>query len=216
MLYRGLGPSHWWPGETSFEVMLGAILTQNTSWKNVEKALEQLKNDSGLHPEKIFKMPSETLASLIRSSGYYNQKAIKIHAYLQWYRRFDFRTKEVLDRFKGHYDDLRKELLQIHGVGPETADSILCYAFNLPYFVVDAYTIRWLGRYRSVYANTKYETLRHMVESSFNAGYGIRNINRHFNEYHALIVRHGNTICKKRSPDCNACPLQTNCERNIK
>lgn len=210
-----MGPSQWWPGETSFEVMMGAILTQNTSWKNVERALEKLKINTGLDPEKIHSIPVDRLATLIRSSGYYNQKAIKLHAYLHWFKDFQYQKKEVLNKYKDNYQILRKDLLNIHGIGPETADSILCYAFDLPFFVVDAYTIRWLGRYCRKYSNMKYENLRKMVETVFARQYAISELNRHFNEYHALIVRHGNTICKKRSPNCDQCPLTTSCEKNL-
>ncbi|MCB1303216.1 MAG: hypothetical protein KDK37_03025 [Leptospiraceae bacterium] len=213
-LHSHLGPSHWWPGETSFEVMVGAVLTQNTSWKNVEKALHRLSSEKAIRPEIMHKTPVGTLAQWIRSSGYFNQKARRLLALLDWYQNYDFRVETVRRRHPDS-ESVRRELLSISGIGPETADSILCYAFGYPVFVVDAYTHRWLERYDSGghrAAAGNYHLLQSMVQSEFAHSFRAEELTRHFNEFHALIVRLSNLYCKKSSPLCRDCPLQRKCQ----
>lgn len=203
LLYQ-LGPSHWWPAESPLEVMIGAILTQNTSWKNVEKALSSLKQATDLQPERILRLPQDDLAGLIRSAGYFNQKAARLHGFLRWLSQYDF-SAERLAR-SAPPDQLRVLLLQQKGIGPETADSILCYALQLPFFVVDAYSFRLAERLQ-IDVPLKYEPFRLAVESEFRRHYAVADLTAHLNEFHALIVRHGNTICKKRNPNCQQCIL---------
>lgn len=223
-LLERLGPSRWWPGETPFEVMVGAILTQNTSWTNVEKSINLLKEKKLLVPGPMASLRRDELAVLIRSSGYYNQKAKKLLAFLEWYSTYQFSPAKIRSAFRGREDDLREELLSLHGVGRETADSILCYALELPFFVVDAYTVRWLARYRKGESHAGYESLRHAVESEFQKRYGREGDGRrkgasltaHFNEFHALLVRLGKDFCKKRNPLCKGCPLEDLCDKEIR
>ncbi len=214
LLSKSLGPSNWWPGETPYEIMVGAILTQNTSWKNVEKAIQSLKKESLLEPEAMHQCNNDKLAQLIRSSGYYNQKAIKLKHLLDWFINYEYQIKNIIKKWKNDTKGLRNEILKIHGIGPETADSILCYALELPFFVIDAYTMRLISRLTQDELNFKYESLRNEVEECFTRTYEEEDLILHFNEFHALIVRHGNTICKKRNPDCKNCPLNTFCKSN--
>lgn len=190
----------WWPADTPFEVMVGAILTQNTAWTNVEKAVAQLKVAGLLSPRAIVDTPVETLAPLIRSSGYFNVKAVRLKALAQW----------VCDR--GGLSALalvptavlRADLLSVKGVGPETADDMLLYAFGRPVFVVDAYTRRLFKRLGVVAGTEDYEVLRRGFESMLPPDPGL------FNEYHALIVGHGKEYCRPR-PRCSGCPLLDLC-----
>ena len=196
---------------------MGAILTQNTSWKNVEKAIEALRQRKLLSPRKIEALPLNELASLVRSSGYYRQKALKLKALLQWFSSYGYSIKRIRSRFQAQELKLRQELLQIYGVGPETADSILCYAFDLPFFVVDAYTFRWLRRYAPSHAlkADKYEVLRKTVEDEFARNFKAAELRQHFNEFHALLVYLGKYFCTKRKPACPSCPLQKSCAQNV-
>ena len=222
-LLDALGPSHWWPAKSRFEIMIGAILTQNTSWGNVEKAIRNLEDHGVLNPNTMARIEQTRLASLIRSSGYYNQKAIKLKNFLRWFERYQFSEARVTEQHRHSPQPLRSELLSINGIGPETADSILCYAFELPFFVVDAYTIRLLQRLGFDQELLKYEPIRVLVEGelqrhrSSDGGRSSKPITqstivRDYNEFHALIVRHGNTICKKRAPRCSECPLRPECQ----
>lgn len=208
LLASQLGPSRWWPAESPLEVMLGAILTQNTSWKNVEKALAALRESTDLEPERIRAMPPAHLAECIRSSGYFNQKAERLRLFLDWFAAYGFDMRRLRRRPP---EALRQELLGLKGIGPETADSILCYAVEWPFFVVDAYTFRLMERL-GLGLPDRYEPLREAVESEFRRAHP-HDTERtdHLNEFHALIVRHGNTICRKRNPDCPACPLRRRC-----
>ena len=231
-LYQKVGSLHWWPAQTPFEVIVGAILTQNTSWKNVEKALSRLRVEGYLSdPKAMADLPIDRLALMIRSSGYYNQKARKLKIFLSWFAGYSFSLPKVLGQFeKATFDELRNTLLGIHGIGPETADSILCYAFSLPYFVVDSYTIRWANRYipqqnslsdnsssdnSSPYSSSSYEVLRSLVEHEFQNYYPKSQLNRHYNEFHAQLVHLGAKICTKRNPSCGDCSLQKNCAKNL-
>lgn len=200
VLYDHFGPQYWWPGETPFEITVGAILTQNTNWSNVEKAINVLKDRGVLAYEALSHLSVEILAPLIRSSGYYNLKARRL-------RNF-FNMIEV--EYGGDYDEFlgdsleaaRSHLLSVKGIGPETADSILLYACEQPIFVIDMYTHRVFSRHNLVDEETDYETM----QSLFMANLPHRQ--QLFNEYHALIVRVAATYCKKTKPLCGRCPLQ--------
>ncbi len=194
------GNLRWWPADTPFEVALGAILTQATAWRNVEKALDNLKAADAFTPEKIHAIPQDTLEELLRPSGYFRVKTKKVRAFVNHIveRPFDV-------MFKQNVSELRKELLSIYGVGPETADSIILYAAEKPSFVVDTYTYRLFSRLGWVEGNFHYERLRALFMDNLPHDVVL------FNEYHALIVRHGARVCKK-TPVCEACCLQSMCE----
>jgi endonuclease-3 related protein len=197
-LYARHGPQHWWPGETPFEVVIGAILTQSTAWTNVEKAIANLKAEGLLDPESLHSIAVDNLATLIRSSGYYNAKAAKVKAFIQ--RLHDEYDGSLDQLFELDTASLRRELLSIHGVGPETADSILLYAAHRPVFVIDAYTKRIIGRLGLAPENDSYESLQQLFMDN------LANNEAMFNEYHALLVRHGKEVCRK-SPRCDGCCL---------
>jgi endonuclease III related protein len=199
-LLRAYGPQHWWPGRSRFEVIVGAILTQNTSWSNVEQAITQLRREKLLSPTAIEQVPLARLSRLIRSSGYFRQKARKLKAFVH------FLTKQYngsLDRmFAGPTEELREQLLGVHGIGPETADSILLYAGEHTVFVVDAYTRRILERHNLTRGKHSYEEIRGMYEASLPPNAPL------FNEYHALIVHTGKHFCWKSNPCCEKCALR--------
>jgi len=196
------GNLRWWPADTPFEVALGAILTQATAWRNVEKALDNLKAADAFTPEKIHAIPNDTLEDLLHPSGYFRVKTKKVRALVAHIveRPFDV-------MFNQNVSELRKELLSIYGVGPETADSIILYAAEKPSFVVDTYTYRLFSRLGWVEGNFHYERLRALFMDNLPHDVNL------FNEYHALIVRHGARVCKK-TPVCEACCLQSMCEYN--
>ena len=197
------GPQNWWPGETPFEVMVGAILTQNTAWTNVEKAITNLQLNDALSPERIHNTPPSKLAEWIKPSGYFNIKAQRLKNYCDWYlQQGGFEMLDQLDTAT-----LRSRVLSVNGVGPETADDILLYAFHRPVFVIDAYTRRLFSRLELVEESAGYEALREVFESFF---YRKRDRAKFFNEYHALIVSHAKSICKKR-PLCGECCLANRC-----
>jgi len=198
-LFTAFGPQHWWPGKTPFEVIVGAILTQNTSWTNVARAIENLRSEGLLSPTAIERVPLDRLGVLIRPSGYFRQKARKLKAFCAFLRaehrgslKRMFETPTIL---------LRQKLLGVFGIGPETADSILLYAGDHPVFVVDAYTKRMLSRHGWAKEEAKYEDVRWMVERRF-PGDAER-----FNEFHALIVNAGKNFCRPQEPLCGECPL---------
>jgi endonuclease-3 related protein len=194
-----LGPGHWWPGETPFEVAVGAILTQNTNWTNVEKAIANLKRAGLLQAEALHGLPEEELAELIRPAGFFRLKASRLKAFLAFLRReraFDISALASQDP-----DALRAKLLAVKGIGPETADSILLYALGLPSFVVDAYTLRLMNRHGLVPEDIGYEELRAFFMDVLPPDPVL------FNEYHALIVRTGKGWCRKKAGLCAACPL---------
>lgn len=195
-----LGPQHWWPAESPFEVMVGAILTQNTSWKNVERAISNLKGVGLLSFRALADLPTGLLAEYIRPAGYYNMKAARLGNLL---RHISEQHNGDVDAFLGQkMVSLREELLSIKGIGPETADSILLYAAGLPMFVVDAYTHRILQRHQVIDEDFGYREIQDLFMDNLAADA------QHFNEYHALLVRVGNVYCKKNNPDCAHCPLQ--------
>jgi endonuclease III related protein len=198
-LLTALGPQHWWPGRTAFEVIVGAILTQNTSWTNVEQAIAKLRDAGLLTPRAIESVPLRRLERLIRSSGYFRQKARKLRAFVQVLRA---ESKGSLKRmFDTPTLALREKLLGIWGIGPETADSILLYAGGLPVFPVDAYTKRILLRHGWITERAKYHEIRWMFERQFPGDA------KTFNEFHGLIVATGKKWCRKSIADCENCPL---------
>ena len=197
-------PRHWWPGDSGLEVCIGAVLTQNTSWKNVEKAIANLKKSAKLELRFLTAMPEKKLAGLIRPSGYYNLKAKRLRALLNFLASCnsgDWRS--YLRKLK--LETAREKLLCVYGIGPETADSILLYAVQRATFVIDAYTLRFGARYGIFPEKTDYETAR---------DYFMKKLPRKvrlFNEYHALIVALGHNYCKPK-PLCSECPLKTKCD----
>ena len=199
-LYEAFGPRHWWPGDSPFEITVGAILTQNTAWRNVEKAINNLKAASLLSPEALQHLPVEDLAAAIRPAGYYNIKAKRLKHFLN----FLFRENAGdLDRLLAeNLDTLRTRLLSVNGIGPETADSILLYAGNKPTFVVDTYTKRILFRHRLMPEEVLYEEVRSFFMDCLEPDVAM------FNEYHALLVHLGHTFCRKRKPTCSKCPAR--------
>lgn len=202
VLFEEYGPRNWWPAKTPFEMMVGAILTQNTTWKNVEKVIADFGNR--LSPEFIASVSNEELAQIVRSSGYHNQKALKLKELTKWFKKYsyDIEQARIVDG-----DLLRDELLSIKGVGKETADSILTYALNKPFFVVDAYTKRLLFRFGFDIHDT-YDDIRLSIERNIPGNLSI------YNEFHALIVEHSKCYCKK-IPVCKGCSLESKCQKRI-
>ncbi|HHY05001.1 MAG TPA: endonuclease III domain-containing protein [Thermoanaerobacterales bacterium] len=202
LLLKAYGKRNWWPAKTPFEMMIGAILTQNTAWTNVEKAISNFGDR--LSPEFIDAVSKEELAEIIRPSGYYNQKANRLKAITEWFKKYSYDIKKAR-QVDGKV--LRKELLDVKGVGKETADSILTYALDKPFFIVDTYTRRIL--YRIGYDIPKgYDELRLKIEENVPRDLYI------YNEFHALIVEHAKNHCKK-VPNCEGCPLDAKCQKRI-
>jgi endonuclease-3 related protein len=198
-LLKAFGPRHWWPGDTPFEVMVGAILTQNTSWKNVEKAIEKLKARKALTPDGIHRLKTSDLASLIRSSGFYRIKADRLKAFVDFlFEEFEGKVERMK---KEPFEGLRKRLLEVKGIGQETADSILLYALQKPMFVVDAYTRRVLSRHGMISNRASYEEVQNLFMRHLPTDEKL------FNEYHALLVHVAKSACKK-IPQCDICPLR--------
>jgi endonuclease-3 related protein len=198
-LFAAHGPQHWWPGRTPFEVIVGAILTQNTSWTNVEPAIENLRREKLLTPRAIESVSPPRLARLIRSSGYFRQKTKKLKAFVRFLRSEYHGSLAAL--FRTPTPALREQLLAVHGIGPETADSILLYAGKHPVFVVDAYARRILERHNFAEPKHSYEDLRRLFERSLSADAAL------YNEFHALIVHNGKHYCRARDPRCHECAL---------
>ncbi|MBK8637774.1 MAG: endonuclease [Chromatiaceae bacterium] len=194
------GPQDWWPAETPFEVMVGAVLTQNTSWTNVERGLNNLAALGALTAPAILALPEPELAARLRPVGYFNVKARRLRAFCAAYLAHG--GLAGLSRLATA--ELRQRLLAIKGVGPETADDILLYAFDRPVFVVDAYSRRLLSRLGELDGNEGYETIRQGMETALGPDVAL------FNEYHALIVRHGKEVCRTR-PRCGVCCLAALC-----
>lgn len=204
-LLRAFGPQGWWPAKTPFEIAVGAVLTQNTNWSNVEKAIGNLKKGGKLSARAVYEMPESELSALIRPSGYFNIKAGRLKSFV------DFLVEDYggsMKRMKKQEcEGLRERLLEIKGIGPETADSILLYALEKPVFVIDAYTKRVLSRHSMVEEDAPYEVLQGLFH-----GFLKRDV-RLFNEYHALFVRVGKTFCRPREPLCGGCPLRERMSR---
>ena len=204
-LARHYGPLHWWPAQTRFEVIVGAFLTQNTSWNNVELALKNLRTAKILSVSGIREIALSDLEQLVRPSGYYRQKAARLKMFVAY---LDERYKGSLSRmFAQPVDALRTELLSQNGIGPETADAILLYAGKLPVFIVDAYTKRIFERHGITKTGAKYEEVRKQVEATFASGFPAIELADHYNEFHALIVQVGKDHCG-RVAHCEGCPLQ--------
>ena len=204
-LSGALGPMHWWPARSPFEVIVGAILTQNTAWSNVERAIANLRRERLLTPSAIDRVPQARLARLIRSSGYFRQKAKKLKAFVQFLREEHGGSLQRM--FRLPTSALREQLLAVHGIGRETADSILLYAGGHPTFVVDAYTHRILERHglrpeNSSRRKSSYEDVRTMFESS------LPRQTQLYNEFHAYIVHVGKNWCRKTAPRCTQCALR--------
>ena len=193
------GDLHWWPGETPLEIIVGAILTQNTSWKNVKIAINNLKTKGLLYTEKLFETEDTILAELIKPSGYYNVKTRRLKAFLQFlHREYEGNLERMFE------DDLwilREKLLDVNGIGEETADSILLYAGNKPIFVVDLYTRRILQRHNIIIGSPGYGEIQKLFMTNLPASVQL------FNQYHALFVNTGKHFCRK-APKCEGCPLE--------
>lgn len=199
-LRREHGTLRWWPADTPFEVALGAILTQATAWRNVVKAIDNLKAADAFTPEQINVISHDKLEQLLYPSGYFRMKAKKVRAFVEYIVK-----RPMQEMFKQDVPELREELLSIYGVGPETADSIILYAAEKPSFVVDTYTYRLLSRLGWVEGTFHYARLRALFMDNLPHDADL------FNEYHALIVRHGARVCQK-TPECEACGLQASCD----
>jgi endonuclease-3 related protein len=199
ILYKAFGPQHWWPGETPFEVAVGAILTQNTNWGNVEKAINNLKKSKVLDANVLHQMPHKELASLIKPAGYFNIKAKRLKHFLA------FLANHYKGRVEGMLNEdtfmLRHRLLEVNGIGPETADSILLYALDKPVFVIDAYTKRVLARHKLIPEKATYHEIQELFHRNLLTDVKL------FNEYHALFVMVGKHYCKPK-PRCEECPLK--------
>ncbi len=196
-LFDHYGRQHWWPADSPFEVMVGAVLTQNTAWSNVERAIDNLRRAGLLDPAAMADLAPDRLAQPIRPSGYFNVKAKRLQALCQWLLNETAAQSLATDT-------LRERLLAIHGIGPETADDILLYAYERPVFVIDAYTRRLCGRLSLVDGELSYEALRATFEQALPKQVAL------FNEYHALIDHHAKLVCRPR-PRCDACFLRGDC-----
>ena len=199
-LSEAIGPMRWWPARTPFEVIVGAILTQNTACSNVERAIANLRRAQMITPTALRRIPFARLAKLIRPSGYFRQKARKLKAFV-YFLDGEY-GGSVARMFRTPTLELRDRLLAVHGIGPETADSILLYAGRHPIFVVDAYTHRILGRHGLTDGKPDYEGVRALFEASLPSDIAL------YNEFHALIVHVGKHWCRTREPRCGECPLE--------
>jgi endonuclease III related protein len=198
-MLEALGHRHWWPARTPFEVCVGAVLTQNTAWTGVEKAIANLNAAGALAPHALFALPQTKIEELIRPAGYFRLKAKRLRSLLEYLREscgFDLALLSMRDMAT-----VREELLGVSGVGPETADSILCYALGMPSFVVDAYTRRILSRHGMVPEDAQYDELREFFMDVLDPDPAL------YNDFHAQLVRVGNRFCKTRKPLCEECPL---------
>lgn len=218
ILYNSFGPQYWWPMDHShhkqnntdprFEVMIGSILTQNTAWTNVEKAIKQLKKHNLLSIKALKHADNDLVKTCIRSSGYFNQKA----------KRLQFLSDHLVEKYNGNLNQffsksikkLRQELLSLHGIGPETADSMLLYAAKKPVFVVDAYTKRLCKRIPLPVNAASYDDIQHYFEDELKKRYVDDKLVQVYNEFHALIVNLGKYYCKPK-PACSNCPLVKKC-----
>lgn len=200
VLFQKFGPQHWWPGDSPFEIAVGAILTQNTNWENVEKAIRNLKREKCLRAKELHAMPHAKLAFLIKPAGYFNVKARRLKNFLSFltnHYKGSMKYMEAADT-----SHLRESLLVVNGIGPETADSILLYALERPVFVIDAYTKRVLHRHGIVTEKVTYHDMQDLFHNS------LPNDVQLFNEFHALFVMAGKHYCRPK-PRCAGCPLET-------
>ena len=199
ILFKSFGKQYWWPGDTGFEVVIGAILTQNTNWSNVEKAIKNLKSVKIFTPKKLYELDQDELAELIRPSGYFNVKAKRLKHFIEWL--FLNYNGSLSKLFKQDFDTLREQLLSVNGIGKETADSIILYAAEKPTFVVDAYTKRVLVRHGVITEDYDYDAIKEVFENNLPKEVPL------YNEYHALIVMVGKHYCKPKM-QCEECPLK--------
>jgi len=193
------GNLNWWPARSAYEVMVGAVLTQNTNWSNVEKAIANFKEE--LSPEYIENISLDELKDIIRPAGFFNQKAVYLKEITRWYKQYNYSVAQVREKDLAF---LRKEILQVRGVGRETADSILLYAFGLPTFVIDKYTCRLLERLGYIDLPNHYEGVKKIFEDGLPQDVAL------FNNYHACIVINAKEYCKAK-PACVGCPLAEIC-----
>lgn len=201
------GPQRWWPAEEPFEVMVGAVLTQSAAWTNVEKAIASLKEAGALSPQELRRLSLDEVASLIRPSGYYNAKARKLKALVGWLEAGCGDDLDIL--FTVDAGSLREQLLAVHGIGPETADSIILYAAGKPAFVIDAYTRRIIDRAGLTPEGKGYDAYQVLFMDNLPADTGM------YNEYHALLVNLGKEVCRRNRPLCSKCCLRDLCELGI-
>ncbi|MDP6959312.1 MAG: endonuclease III domain-containing protein [Planctomycetota bacterium] len=200
ILLDRFGHQNWWPAESPFEMMIGAILTQNTAWTGVEKAISNLKKENVLNPRSLANLEPEKVATLIRPAGYFNQKTKRIQAFTRWFlERFEGKIERMQDV---PFLEMREELLALNGIGPETADSILLYALKHPTFVIDTYTYRMLHRHGFIGEESSYEEMKTVMEEQLPKEEAL------FNDFHAQIVRVGKEYCRK-NPKCEECPLKS-------
>jgi endonuclease III related protein len=205
LLLRHFGHQHWWPAKTPFEVCVGAILTQNTNWANVTRAIANLRAAGVLDPRPLCALPERKLAALLRPAGYFNVKARRLRAFLRvLVEDFD---GELTRLFAGPTAEVRARLLGIHGIGPETADSMLLYAGGHHSFVVDAYTRRIFRRHGWCQPDADYHELQAMLASALDGPRDAQLLDR-WQDYHAQLVKAGHLFCRTRHPDCRACPLK--------
>ena len=189
----------WWPGDSDLEIMIGAILTQNTNWQNVIKVIKKMKEEELLDVKALFYSDEKYLGQLIKSCGYYNLKAKRLKNFIFFFhQKYNGSTERM---FNWDWQLLRKELLAVNGIGPETADSILLYAGRKPVFVVDAYTLRIFQRHEHISSGDSYEQVQQYFMRSLPQDCGL------YNEFHAQIVMVGKNYCKRRNPNCRECPL---------
>ena len=197
-MFEAFGSQHWWPGDSALEIMVGAVLTQNTSWTNVESAIRNLREANLLHLHQLYEASDADIESAIRPAGYFRVKTQRLKNLLGFVTN-EFGNLDAM--FEEPLEELRPRLLSVNGVGPETADAILLYAGNMPTFVVDAYTTRIVERHGWVPLGSSYETIKRHFETQLSPSVA------HFNEFHALIVQIGKHHCKP-TPRCDDCPLK--------
>ena len=195
------GDPEWWPAKTPYEVIVGAVLTQNTNWSNVEKAIANFGDN--LSPEFIMQTDLEALAEIIKPAGFFNQKSRYLKAVTTWYSRYNFNVETVM---QNNLHKIRRELLAVDGIGKETADDILLYAFGFPTFVVDAYTKRLISRLPVKLEDCGYDGIKKYFESN------LPKYSEIYNNFHAFIVINAKKHCKK-IPTCGGCPLESVCEK---
>ncbi len=198
-MFAAFGPQLWWPGDSPFEIVVGAVLVQNTAWRNVERAIDNLREAGVMEPRALYELSVEELAELIRPAGYYQVKARRLRNLLRFIVEEHGGSLEAM--FRKNPATMRERLLAIHGIGPETADAILLYAGGLPTFVVDTYTHRILARHGWIGYDASYHDIKNHFESALPADATL------YNEYHALLVRVGKDFCKRTAPKCETCPL---------
>ena len=199
VLYKSFGPQHWWPARTKFEIIVGAILTQNTAWSNVEKAIKNLARQRLLNPTSIKNIKKKKLANLIKPSGYYNIKTGRLKNFVNFlFKKYGGNLKRM---FRQDMGSLRKELLDVKGLGRETVDSILLYAGRKSIFVVDAYTKRILSRHNIVHSDSDYDSVQQLFMNNLPLEVSL------FGEYHALLVKLAKDVCKNK-PECRSCPAK--------